>query len=101
MIGVINLIASTLVPSQLLKVVAQSPIVARGSLLPCMVYMASCPCGKRLIVALHDKCGQCPWGEGLIVALFDECGLLGVLALLTLGNVHAVLNLGGYGKRHA
>ena len=34
----IDLIVSALAPSQLLKVVAQSPIVVRGLLLPCTVY---------------------------------------------------------------
>jgi hypothetical protein len=43
-----------MVPSGSLKVVAQSPIVVRGSALLCMVYVAL----MRLIVALQDIRGQ-------------------------------------------
>jgi hypothetical protein len=61
-------------------------------------------CGEGLSVALHGLCGpnaayqmtysaNCPCGEGLIVAFFDKCGLLGVLAILTLGNVHAIFGI--------
>ncbi len=63
-IGTIDLIASALVPSQLLKVVAQSPIMARGLSLPCMAYMANCPSGKRLIIVLHNIRSQLPLWQG-------------------------------------
>jgi hypothetical protein len=42
--------------SRLLKVVAQSPIVVRGSSLPCMVYTTL----MRLIVAWHDVHSHLP-----------------------------------------
>jgi hypothetical protein len=94
---------------------AQLLFVARDSLLPCTAYTANCPCGKRLIVALHNVHGQYPcverliiapspvailgkefviavFGKRLIVALLDKCGLLGVLAVLSLSNVHAVFS---------
>ncbi len=33
------------------------------------------------------------FGKGLIVALFDKCSLLGILAILPLGNVHTILDV--------
>ncbi len=56
-IGAINFTTGALAPSQL-------PIVARGLPLSCTVNTANRPCGKRLIVALHDICGLLPlwWG---------------------------------------
>jgi hypothetical protein len=81
-----------------------------------MAYTTNCPCGKRLIVALHNVRGQCPCGKRLIVALspvtilgkgfvvtffgwrlvvalLNGCILLGVLVILDLGNVHAVFGI--------
>jgi hypothetical protein len=100
----IDFIVSALAPSRLLMVVAQLPIVVRGSLLPCTEYMANCPCGKRLIVALHNVHGQCPCGKGLVVTLLDKCGQIGVLAILAFGNVHTVfgiLTVLAFGDVHA
>ncbi len=126
-IGAINFTVGTLAPSWSSKVVAQSTIVARGLLLPCMAYAAlrhfvargsllscttymACPCGKRLIVApspaaiLGKGFIVAFFGKRLVVALLDGCGLLGVFAILTLGSVHAVfgvLNVLVFGDVHA
>jgi hypothetical protein len=72
------------------------PFVARGSLASCMTYAANCPCGKELIVVpspvaiLGKRFVVALFGKGFIVTLLDECGLLGILAVLALGAVHAV-----------
>ncbi len=50
----IDLMVSALVPSQLLKVVAQSPILVRGLLLPCMAYAIL----MRLVVAWYNVHGH-------------------------------------------
>ncbi len=50
----INLIVSALAPSRLLKVMAQSPVVVRGSSLPCTAYATL----MWLIVAWHDVHGH-------------------------------------------
>ena len=52
--NMIDLIVSTLAPSQSLKVVAQSPSVVKGSLMPCTAYAAL----MRLIVAWHNVHGH-------------------------------------------
>jgi hypothetical protein len=84
-------------------------------------------CGERLIVILHDVRGQLPlwqgahrrtqpvaiigkgfvvafFGKRLVVALLDGCVLLGVLAILALGDVHdvfGVLDVLALGDIHA
>jgi hypothetical protein len=116
-IGAFDFIVSALAPSGLSKVVAQSPIVARGLLLPCTVYAAlrpfvargsllscttyaaNCPCGKGLIdvpipVSILGKWSVVAlFGKGFVVALLDKCGLLGVLYVLALVTVHAVFGV--------
>jgi hypothetical protein len=115
-------------PSQSLKNVAQSPIIVRGLLLPntayaalrpffgkrlsssCMTYVANYPCGEGLIVApspvaiLGKGFVVAFFGKRLVVALLDGCVLLGVLAILALGNipnVFGVLNVLALGDIHA
>ncbi len=114
-IGTINFIVSALAPSGLLNVVAQSPIVARGSSLlcttyvtlrpfvvrgsssSCMMYSTNLPLWQGAHCFTQSSCH--PWqqfvvalfGKGLIVALLDECSLLGILIIRTLGIVHAIL----------
>ncbi len=36
---------------------------------------------------------NCPCGKGLVVTLLEECSLLGVLAILALGNIHAIFGI--------
>ncbi len=78
-IGVVNFTPGALAPSRLSKVLAQSPIVARGlslpcawrtwqialvtrgSSLPCTTYATNCPCGKGLIL-----------GKGFVITFFGE-----------------------------
>ncbi len=73
-------------------------------------------CGERLIVILHDVCGQLPlwqgahcctqpshhhwqqfavplFSKGLIVALLNKCGQLGILTVRALGIVHAIFSV--------
>ncbi len=116
-IGRIDFIRSALAPSRLSKVVAQTPIVARGLLLPCtaytalrpfmvrgsllscMTYAANLPLWQGAHCRTQPSCH--PWqqfviaffGKGLIVTLLDKCGLLGALAVLTLGGIHAFSNI--------
>jgi hypothetical protein len=72
--------------------------------------MANCPCGKGLIVlpspvAILGKGFVLTFfGKRLVVALLDRCVLLGVLAILALANVHAVfgvLNVLAFGNLQA
>jgi hypothetical protein len=74
------------------------------------MYVANCPCGEGLIVIpspiaiLGKGFVVAFFGKRLIVALLDRCVLLGVLAILTLGDVHAifgVLNVLAFGDIHA
>jgi hypothetical protein len=80
-------------------VVAQSPIVVRGLLLPCTAYAANCPCGERLIVApspvaiLGKGFVIVLFGKRLVVDLLNRCGLLGIFAMPALGNVHTFGNV--------
>jgi hypothetical protein len=61
------------------------------------LYAANCPSSKGLVVApspvaiLGKGFVVAFFGERLIVALLDGCILLGILAILTLGNVHTIL----------
>ena len=79
--------------------VALKPIVVRGSSLFCMTYVANCPCGEGLVVVpspiaiLGKGFVGAFFGERLIVALLDRCVLLGVLAVLILGAVHAIFGV--------
>ncbi len=74
-------------------------LVVRDSSLPYTTYVANCPCGEGLIVipspvAIPGKGFEVAFfGKRLIVALLDICILLGVLALLALGNVHIVFGV--------
>jgi hypothetical protein len=92
------------------KVVAQLLFVARGLLLPCTVYTANCPCGKRLIVApspvaiLGKGFVIAFFGKRLTVALLNGCSLLGVFAIPALGVVHnvfGILNVIAFGNIYA
>ncbi len=75
-----------------------------------MMYAASCPCGEGLVVVPSPVAILCKgfvvasFGKRLVVALLDRCILLGVLAILALGNVNAVfgvLNVLAFGNLHA
>jgi hypothetical protein len=89
---------------------ALRPFVARGSLLSCTMHAVNCPCGKELVVIpspvtnLGKGFAIAFSGKRLIVVLLDGCVLLGVLAILALGGVHAifgVLNVLAFGDVHA
>ncbi len=85
--GMINFTVSALAPARISKVVAQSPIVARGLSLPCtayvalrpfvargswsscMTYAANCPCGKGLVVLPSPVAIL---GKGFVVAFFGK-----------------------------
>ncbi len=78
--------------------------------MPCTAYTANCPFGERLIIVpspvaiLGKGFVVAFFGERLVVALFDGCILLGVLAILALGdlrNVFGVLNVLAFGDVHA
>jgi hypothetical protein len=47
---------------------------------------------------------NCPCGKGLVVTLLNKCGFLGMLAILALGNIHAVFGIRtvlAFGNVHA
>jgi hypothetical protein len=102
----IDLIVSALVPSQSLKVVVQSPIVVRGSLLysaSChpwqgvcrrLLWQEACLCPPQRMQPPLTYSPYSPW------ATYMPCGILTVLAI---GNVHAifgVLNVLAFGNVH-
>ncbi len=93
-IGAVNFTMGALAPSRLSKVVARSPIVARGLLLPCTAYAALRPFVVR---GSSSSCttyvASCPCGKRLIIAFFDKCSFLGVLVILALGGVHTVFGV--------